>query len=367
MYSQERRRERYLIIYVWRMLEAQVPNIPQADGNSHKIQAKWHPRRGRECTIPRVETSAPHRVKKLLYASLPVWGQRLFNSLPIEVRNVTHCSVENFKCILDRFLQTVPDEPQIPGYISQRRADTNSLLDMARMAKAHSNSLVEVPMGQSPTDRGGCAPSIAVAQWCQNTQQGTRKGSTITNMELHNLKSGAPHVELCGYIIELWYSAILGFCSHIKTVGSQILRARVKWFSRYLALSREGHNSGIQDHRPALPGVYNSQTVCWAIIEVLTFPGSLHIDIAPATNHNKQHWILIIMQQNCQITRCARQHTMDSVLKSAKLRRDLTGNRTGFTHARSALRGLVSPKLDELLGDKFANRISNKISTFSTQ
>ena len=36
-------------------------------------------------------------------------------------------------------------------------------------------------------------------------------------MELHNLKSGAPHVELCGYIIELWYSAILGFCPHIKT------------------------------------------------------------------------------------------------------------------------------------------------------
>ena len=26
------------------------------------------------------------------------------------------------------------------------------------------------------------------------------------------------------------------------------------------------------------------------------------------------------MQQNCQITRCAGQHTMDSVLKSAKLR-----------------------------------------------
>ena len=160
-----------MIIYVWRMLEAQVPNIPQADGNSHKIQAKWHSRRGRECTIPRVETSAPYRVKKLLYASLPVRGQRLFNSLPIEVRNVTRCSVENFKCILDRYLQTVPDEPQIPGYISQRCADTNSLLDMA---KAHSNSLVEVPMGLSPTDRGGCAPSIAVAQWCQNTQQGNK-------------------------------------------------------------------------------------------------------------------------------------------------------------------------------------------------
>ena len=47
--------------------------------------------------------------------------------------------------------------------------------------------------------------------------------STITNMELHNLKSGAPHVELCGYIIELWYSAILGFCPHkTKNIFSRL-------------------------------------------------------------------------------------------------------------------------------------------------
>ena len=41
-------------------------------------------------------------------------------------------------------------------------------------------------------------------------------------------------------------------------------------------ISREGADSRIQDHRPTFPGVYTSQTVCWAIIEVLTFPGSLH-------------------------------------------------------------------------------------------
>ena len=63
---------------------------------------------------------------------------------------------------------------------------------------------------------------------------------------------------------------------YLAPVGSQNLRARVKWFSRYLALSREDHDSRLQDHRPTLPGVYNSQTVCWAIIEVLTFLGSLH-------------------------------------------------------------------------------------------
>ena len=71
---------------------------------------------------------------------------------------------------------------------------------------------------------------------------------------------------------------------YLAPVGSQNSRARVKWFSRYLALSREGHNSRIQDHRPTLPGVYNSHTVCWAIIEVLTFPGSLHT----STSHQRQ-------------------------------------------------------------------------------
>ena len=71
---------------------------------------------------------------------------------------------------------------------------------------------------------------------------------------------------------------------YLAPVGSQSSRARVKWFSRYLALSREGHDSRIQDHRPILPGVYNSQTVCWAIIEVLTFPGSLHT----STSHQRQ-------------------------------------------------------------------------------
>ena len=55
---------------------------------------------------------------------------------------------------------------------------------------------------------------------------------------------------------------------------------------------------------------------------------------------------------------------MDSELKSAKRRRDLTGNRNGFTHARPALRGRVSPKLDELLGDKFANGRINLSTAF---
>ena len=60
------------------------------------------------------------------------------------------------------------------------------------------------------------------------------------------------------------------------------------------------------------------------------------------------------MRQNCQITRCVRQHTMDSVLKSAKPRRGLTGSRNVVVQARP-----VSPNSHELLGDKFTNCFSN--------
>ena len=145
---------------------------------------------------------------------------------------------------------------------------------------------------------------------------------------------------------------------YLAPVVSQNSWARVKWFSRYLARRPRLANSGSQTHTPWRLQLSNSMLSDNRGTYVSRI--STHIDIAPATNHNKQHQILIIMQQNCQITRCARQHTMDFVLKSAKLRcRDLTGNRNGFTHARPTLCGRVSPKLDELLGDKFANRISN--------
>ena len=76
LFSLERRRERYRIIYVWRILEGHVPN-KSTFGLTPKITAKWHPRRGRECGIPTVKKTAPSDVKRLFYASLPVHGQQL--------------------------------------------------------------------------------------------------------------------------------------------------------------------------------------------------------------------------------------------------------------------------------------------------
>ena len=42
-------------------------------------------------------------------------GPRQFNSLPIEIRNLTGCSVDQFKFQLDTYLENIPDLPHVPG------------------------------------------------------------------------------------------------------------------------------------------------------------------------------------------------------------------------------------------------------------
>ena len=127
MYSLERRRERYRIIYTWRILEGHVPNV----GNN-RITSREHERRGRECVPPSVKPSADRQVQNLIYSSLPVHGQKLFNALPRSLRNLSGCKVDTFKHELDKFLQTIPDEPRIRGYEQYSRTESNSLIDMIK-------------------------------------------------------------------------------------------------------------------------------------------------------------------------------------------------------------------------------------------
>ena len=60
--SLERRRERYLIIYVWKILEGLVPNI--SNSTDRNIQGKDCPRRGRMCTVRSLKTSSSSNVQK---------------------------------------------------------------------------------------------------------------------------------------------------------------------------------------------------------------------------------------------------------------------------------------------------------------
>ena len=124
LYSLQRRRERYLIIYIWRILEGQVPNLECTPVISHH-----HQRRGRECRVPVVSNSASPLVRQARYSSIVVRGPRLFNCLPQKIRNLSGCGVEDFKRALDGFLFKIPDEPPVHGYTQYRRCETNSLVD----------------------------------------------------------------------------------------------------------------------------------------------------------------------------------------------------------------------------------------------
>ena len=166
LYSQERRRERYVIIYIWRILEGQVPNI-SAEGSrgfiGEKISSRQNcedPRLGRRCAIPPLLTSCSPHTQKLREASLSVRGPRLFNSLPKHLRDMRNCTKDVFKSALDKYLQTIPDEPQIQGYTASRRAESNSLLHMQQVLYAEDEAKPRVEVVLSANR--GCAVDIAV-------------------------------------------------------------------------------------------------------------------------------------------------------------------------------------------------------------
>ena len=126
LYSTQRRRERYRIIYVWKIIEQIVPNV------NGSVQCYQHIRHGRKCKVNMVRGQSS-LIRNLKEASFTIHGPQLFNVLPKWIRNITGVSVDKFKDKLDEFLQTIPDEPQIIGYTAIRRADSNSIIDMVKL------------------------------------------------------------------------------------------------------------------------------------------------------------------------------------------------------------------------------------------
>ena len=119
IYSLQRQRERYRIMYVWKSMEKIVPAV-------NGITMTENPRLGRMCTltIPKNQTS------KFRDSTLAVQGAKLFNAMPKSIRNLKNVSIIKFKSALDNHLKSIPDEPQIHGYTGCRRAMSNSIIDM---------------------------------------------------------------------------------------------------------------------------------------------------------------------------------------------------------------------------------------------
>ena len=116
--SLQRRRERYTIMHVWKIIKGLAPN----DIN---IESYKHIRLGVRCRVPPLPRRAPAYAKSIYDSSFAVTGPKLWNILP---RSVT-CgpSLESFKSRLtSHIMGSYPDLPPVPGYTSP---NSNSLLD----------------------------------------------------------------------------------------------------------------------------------------------------------------------------------------------------------------------------------------------
>ena len=128
MYSQQRRRDRYMIIFIWKIAMGLV------DGYTLEFTGEGS-RRGRECHVAEVVRNSPACVRRARENSLSVKGARMFNMLPSDIRNINADKVSSFKSELDKFLKEIPDQPTIAE--EGRAAETNSLIFQIPLARAN--------------------------------------------------------------------------------------------------------------------------------------------------------------------------------------------------------------------------------------
>ena len=136
--SQQRRFERYRILYTWKILEGLAPNCGVVESTTDRA--------GRQCSVPTLKTKSRQKIKTLRNQSFQVNGPQLFNTLPKYIRDMSNCSVTDFKEKLDQYLTVIPDQPLIGNLIPATcdlysLSPSNSLIDQIREFRARSSRL----------------------------------------------------------------------------------------------------------------------------------------------------------------------------------------------------------------------------------
>ena len=123
MYSLERRRERYMIIYAWQQLEGIRENIMKLKASERG--------RGRLIISPTIPWKVTKKNRTLIHNSPARKMERVFNKMPGKIRNIRNVTTDTFKKSLDKFLCTIPDQPRVNDakYISRALGPTNSIVD----------------------------------------------------------------------------------------------------------------------------------------------------------------------------------------------------------------------------------------------
>ena len=115
--SLQRRRERYIIIQMWKILHNLAPN----DIN---VTFATPSRLGLQANVPSISKTSKQRHQSLYDNSFAVLGPRLWNALPSYLSNSSF-SQQQFKNRLTDYLNSIPDKPPVKGYSCQ---NNNSIL-----------------------------------------------------------------------------------------------------------------------------------------------------------------------------------------------------------------------------------------------
>ena len=124
LYSLQRRRERYQLIYMWKIINSKVPN-------DCGINIRSHIRRGIIVEVPSVPSSVA-KINSAFDNFFKVKVAKTWNCLPKCVNTKT--CLESFKSELDAFLSEVPDFPPVAGYTT---SNDNSLMNWLSSSNAY--------------------------------------------------------------------------------------------------------------------------------------------------------------------------------------------------------------------------------------
>ncbi|KAL5255606.1 hypothetical protein ACHWQZ_G010992 [Mnemiopsis leidyi] len=115
--SLQRRRERYMIIHVWKILQGICPN-------DIGMVFRNNPRLGIKIVLPSLSKKASALAMSYYDSSFSVRAGMLWNLLPREVNTLS--DLNTFKISLGTFMDNIPDTPPTPGYTAK---NSNSMID----------------------------------------------------------------------------------------------------------------------------------------------------------------------------------------------------------------------------------------------
>ena len=107
IYSQERRRERYMIVFLWRVSQGMV------SGYNIQFSSK-DGQRGRSALLHSLLLSSPASVRRAREYSLGVKGARLFNLIPAEISMVQ--MLRTSRRLWTPFLKMFQTSPQFQAW-----------------------------------------------------------------------------------------------------------------------------------------------------------------------------------------------------------------------------------------------------------